>query len=59
MRGRESEFIDLNNFEKTLYRAFETDCKTRGINMELLRHRVPFHLGACQTHFNKENLQIK
>lgn len=59
VRGRESEFIDLNNFEKTLYRAFETDCKTRGINMELLRHRVPFHLGGMSDPFQQREFTDK
>lgn len=37
---------DFDKIEKDFYKAFETDKNYKGLNIELLRHKVPLHLGG-------------
>ena len=42
---------DFDVIEKYFYKAFETDKEYKNINIELLRHRVPLHLGGMSDPF--------
>ena len=42
---------DFDKVTKLFYQAFETDKEYKSLNVELLRHRVPLHLGGMSDPF--------
>ena len=42
---------NFNKIEKLFYNAFETNKEYKNINIELLRHKVPLHLGGMSDPF--------
>lgn len=55
----EGKTIDLEDLKKAFYKAFESDKKNRNINIELLKNRVPLHLGGLSDAFQPREFKDK
>ena len=47
------DVADMEKITRFFYRALETDCKSKDILIELIRHRVPIHCGGMADPFQR------
>ena len=52
------DVADMEKIEKLFYRALETDCESKDILIELIRHRVPMHCGGMSDPFQHREWEI-
>ena len=52
------DVADMDKITKLFYRALETDCESRDILIELIRHRVPIHCGGMSDPFQHREWEI-
>lgn len=59
--GSEFSFMtaDFSQIEKLFNKAFDIDKESRDINVELLRHKVPLHLGGLSDPFQQAESEYK
>ena len=50
---------DFSVIEKYINKAFESDKPTKNINVELIRNRVPFHIGGMSDPFQTREWEMK
>lgn len=53
------EYANFEIVENYFYKAFEENKETKNITIELLRHRVPLHIGGMSDPFQKREYDLK
>lgn len=53
------DYADFDIVEKQFQKAFDSDKPTKNINIELLRHKTPIHIGGMSDPFQKREFVLK
>ncbi len=57
--SKKFQIADFSVIEKNFYKAFEEDKETKNLTIEMLRHRVPLHLGGMSDPFQTREEKYK
>lgn len=57
--SKDFQVADFSVIERTFYKAFEEHKETKNLNIEMLRHRVPLHLGGMSDPFQSREKEYK